>query len=189
MSLRRSLALPSILAATAFAAGCGQPLDSEVALEDDGIIADNIPDTSFEPATQSATERRVLTLINQARATARVCGSTSYAKAPALAAENRLDLAAQGHSRDMATNNYFSHTGRDGSMPWDRVTRQGYAWSSVGENIAAGYSTPEAVVQGWLSSPGHCANIMNPRYTQTGIGLATGGSYRYYWTQVFARPR
>jgi uncharacterized protein YkwD len=174
-----------------FALGCGQPLPDEgEADESEGIIAEELPgDGAISAMAHTQVEARVLQLINQARATARTCGTTSYAKAPPLATDERLVRAAQLHSKDMATKNYFSHTGLDGSRPWDRVSRQGYAWSAVGENIAAGYTTPEAVVQGWLKSAGHCANIMNPRYTQTGVGQATGGRYGVYWTQVFARPR
>ena len=165
-------------------AACGQP--DEGAPE--GPIA-NEPPGDAQAAALSGAEQRVFQLINQARATARVCGTTSYAAAPPLAQDDRLNRAALLHSQDMVAKSYFSHTGSDGSLPWDRVTRQGYTWSTVGENIAAGYSTPDAAVQGWLKSPGHCANLMSKTFTQTGIGLAQGGTYRYYWTQVFAKPR
>lgn len=142
------------------------------------------PEAQADPAA----EARVLTLVNQARAVARTCGTTAYPAAPALSRDARLDRAAAAHSTDMATRNFFSHTGSDGSSPFVRMQRQGYRYANAGENIAAGYSTADAVVAGWLKSAGHCANIMNARYVHIGISLARGGSYGYYWTQDFGRP-
>lgn len=101
----------------------------------------------------------------------------------------QLTSAASAHSQDMAGNNFFSHTGSDGSLPWDRIKRTGYTYSSAGENIAAGYYTAESVVQGWYNSPGHRANMLNCNYTEIGIAYANGGTYGRYWTQVFAKPR
>jgi len=157
--------------------------------------ADNSPSSisgniSIQPATSTTTQQQdVLRLINQKRAAGCNCGTKYYPKAPALTLDSRLNKAANVHATDMTTKNFFSHTGSDGSQPWDRITRQGYTWSNVGENIAAGYSTASAVVQGWMNSPGHCANIMNPNFTNLGVGYSTGGSYRYYWVTDFARPR
>jgi uncharacterized protein YkwD len=107
-----------------------------------------------------------------------------------LNVQGSLVAAAQMHSEDMACNNYFSHTGLDGSTVGGRSTRQGYGWSFVGENIGAGYSSPEAVVQGWMNSPGHRANILSPDYTEIGIGYAfsADSDYGTYWTAVFAKP-
>lgn len=101
----------------------------------------------------------------------------------------QLTSAASAHSQDMASHNFFSHTGSDGSLPWDRIRRTGYSYSSAGENIAAGYYTAESVVQGWYNSPGHRANMLNCNYTEIGIAYADGGAYGRYWTQVFAKPR
>ncbi len=142
-------------------------------------------------ATSSATARRILALVNQARATSRQCGGTTHQARGPLTLDTRLNAAAQGHARDMAANDYFDHTGRDGSNVGDRVTRQGYAWSAVGENIAAGQQTAEEVMRAWLDSPGHCSNIMSGSYTELGVGLATNSASRYgiYWAQNFAAPR
>ncbi|MCF2525910.1 CAP domain-containing protein [Yinghuangia soli] len=107
----------------------------------------------------------------------------------ALAYEPRLTQAAQVHSDDMAARDYFDHTGLDGRQPADRVTASGYVYSRCAENIAAGQPTPAEVVTGWMNSPGHRANILTPELTQIGIGIAYGGSYRIYWTQVFGTPR
>ncbi len=108
-----------------------------------------------------------------------------------LTLNSKLNNAAQAHSEDMAIHDFFDHKGSNGSSIGDRAIASGYNFSRLGENIAAGYATPEDVVQGWLNSPGHRANILNPSYREIGIGyyyLAndTGNiNYSYYWTQDF----
>ncbi|MFI8089702.1 CAP domain-containing protein [Streptomyces sp. NPDC086080] len=97
-----------------------------------------------------------------------------------------LTEAAQKHSADMAATGTMSHTGSDGSDPGERITRAGYAWSTYGENVAYGYSTPEQVMTGWMTSPGHKANILNCAFKEIGVGLAQPGSY---WTQDFGTAR
>uniref|UniRef100_UPI003460ABA9 CAP domain-containing protein n=1 Tax=Streptomyces asoensis TaxID=249586 RepID=UPI003460ABA9 len=97
-----------------------------------------------------------------------------------------LTKAAQAHSKDMAAHQNMSHTGSDGSSPGDRITRAGYDWSTYGENVAYGYATPEQVMAGWMSSPGHKANILNCAFKEIGVGLAQPGGY---WTQDFATAR
>jgi uncharacterized protein YkwD len=135
---------------------------------------------------------RVLELVNQARAAPRACGDKGmFAAVPPLTWDSRLAAAAQGHCDDMVQKAYFSHTGSDGSQVSDRVTAAGYAWNAVGENIAAGQQTADAVVQAWLESPGHCSNIMGASFTNLGVALtlAPGDKYGIYWTQNFGRPR
>ncbi|HEY6641629.1 CAP domain-containing protein [Povalibacter sp.] len=138
-----------------------------------------------------AVSNRALVLVNEARARPRKCGSTSYPAAPPLQASALLTRAALIHSQDMATRNFFEHRGSDGSTAADRVTRVGYTWRSVGENIAAGSTSAEKVVDGWLKSPGHCANIMSDKFTEMGIAYATNpkSDTGIYWSQVFGRPR
>ncbi|BBC29896.1 SCP-like extracellular [Streptomyces graminofaciens] len=97
-----------------------------------------------------------------------------------------LTKAAQAHSTDMAAHQNMSHTGSDGSSPGDRITRAGYDWSTYGENVAYGYATPEQVMAGWMTSPGHKANILNCAFKEIGVGLAQSGSY---WTQDFGTAR
>ncbi|GGR41996.1 hypothetical protein GCM10010251_68640 [Streptomyces aurantiogriseus] len=97
-----------------------------------------------------------------------------------------LSKAAQGHSADMASHQNMSHTGSDGSNPGERITRAGYSWSTYGENVAYGYATPEKVMAGWMSSPGHKRNILNCGFKEIGVGLAQPGNY---WTQDFATAR
>ncbi len=102
-----------------------------------------------------------------------------------LAVDARLAAAAEGHSRDMAARGFFAHTSPDGRTVSDRVTDLGYRYARVAENIAAGQTTAEEVVAGWMQSPGHRANILIPQLRQIGVGRATGGEYGSYWTQVF----
>ena len=127
----------------------------------------------------------LLTLVNDARRSGYDCGARGvFAATGAVALESHLTAAAQAHADDMNAKNYFSHTGQDGSTVGTRVSRSGYTWSWVGENIALGYPDAGAVMAGWLGSDGHCANVMNPNFTHLGAGKS--GSY---WVQVFARPR
>ncbi|WP_063831360.1 CAP domain-containing protein [Streptomyces sp. NRRL F-2664] len=134
------------------------------------------PQTSPAPAA-SGSVAAVLALVNQERAAAGCQAVTLNAK---------LTKAAQDHSADMAAHSNMSHTGSDGSNPGTRITRAGYAWSTYGENVAYGYSTPEKVMEGWMNSPGHRANILNCSFKEIGIGLAQPNSY---WTQNFGTAR
>lgn len=141
-----------------------------------------------DPAAVAA---RVLELVNAARAEARRCGRQSFAAAPPVAMSTPLTAAASVHSLDMAARGSLAHEGSDGSAVAERVTRTGYAWLGVGENIAAGQPDAEAAVAGWIESPGHCATLMDARFTEMGVAfaLAPGKNPPIYWTQVFAAPR
>jgi uncharacterized protein YkwD len=112
--------------------------------------------------------------VNDARRHGRRCGSERFAAAPPLHASRDLEDAAADHARDMARRRFFEHRGSDGSEPRDRVRRAGYQSRLTGENIALGPESAEEVVAGWLDSPGHCANIMEPRFRDIGVGLAVG---------------
>lgn len=142
-------------------------------------------------AATSAQQQEVLSYINQARSKPCQCGTTTYPAVPALILNAQLNTASDKYAVDMATYNYFSHTGRDGSLPWDRMTREGYSWRAAGENIAAGYTTPRAVVDGWLKSPGHCKNIMSAGFKDVGVGYAytTTSTYKSYWVTDFGTRR
>lgn len=136
-------------------------------------------------------EADALRIVNAYRSAGASCGARgSFAPAGALALNSRLTSAAYGHSADMAANNYFSHTSLDGRSMVDRINATGYDWSTVGENIAGGYSTVQQVVDGWMASDGHCANLMNPRFTEMGLACArnANSTYRIYWTQNLGRP-
>lgn len=138
------------------------------------------PATPTPPTTDF--EEQVMALTNQERL-AHGCAS--------LTMNARLRAAAEGHSEDMAVNDLFSHTGSNGSSPADRIQAQGYSYSTWGENIAAGYASPESVVDGWMNSEGHRANILNCGFIHIGVGyyyLQNDTGNRHYWTQVFAAP-
>lgn len=141
--------------------------------------------------SQADMGRRVLALVNRARAEPRRCGNRSFSAAQPLAWDEKLAAAARGHSAEMAQARNLSHTGRDGKSVDARVTQAGYAWRTVAENIAAGQPNAEEVTAGWIASPGHCANLMNPKSTVMGLAyaLAPGSDMGIYWTQVFASPR
>ena len=108
-----------------------------------------------------------------------------------LVYDHQLAAAALGHSQDMAWQDYFSHISLDGRTPGDRISDSGYSYNSYGENIAAGYRTPEDVMAGWMSSPGHRANILGSTFCDIGVGYAyqAGSSYGRYWTQNFGRKQ
>ncbi|WBP90661.1 CAP domain-containing protein [Kitasatospora cathayae] len=122
--------------------------------------------------------QQVVDLVNVERAKAG-CGPVS--------AEPRLASAAQSHSDDMADRNYFDHASPEGYHADHRIEATGYRWNSWGENIARGQKDPAAVMDAWMNSPGHRANILNCDFKQLGVGVRTGANGPW-WTQVFAAP-
>jgi uncharacterized protein YkwD len=141
-------------------------------------------------STWATLESQVLSLVNQRRAAGATCGGVVKAPAPALTFDERLRCAARKHSKDMGVNNFFSHTGSNGSTPWQRITSAGYTpYTAAAENIAAGHATASAVVDAWMASAGHCNNIMNPNLRHLGVGYYYGGTstYKHYWTQDFGK--
>ncbi|GAB3989062.1 CAP domain-containing protein [Spirosoma daeguense] len=156
-------------------------------------LGEPMPETAGarESDASFAVQQEVLQYINEARSQSCVCGTDTYPPAPPLSLNSRLNGASNKHAVDMADYNYFSHTGRDGSQPWDRMTREGYQWIVAGENIAAGFTTPRSVVTAWLNSPGHCANIMNPGFQNVGVGYGynISSNYDHYWVTKFGTRR
>ncbi|KOS61603.1 hypothetical protein FJQ98_12730 [Lysinibacillus agricola] len=96
--------------------------------------------------------------------------------------DDQLMAAAREKSQDMQSKNYFSHTSPTFGSPFDRMKALGISYKSAGENIAQGQRTPQEVVQGWMNSPGHRANILNEKFTHIGVGYVKSGNY---WTQQF----
>ncbi|MHC4600474.1 MAG: IPT/TIG domain-containing protein [Planctomycetota bacterium] len=137
-----------------------------------------LPD-AFVTSGLTEDEYNVLLLVNQERAARGL---------DPLVANGILTQAARDHSQDMIDRDFFDHVNPDGLAPWDRAMALGYPSSFVGENIAAGYATPQAVMDAWMNSPGHRANILDPNFTEIGIGRRDGGSMGAYWTQVFGAP-
>ncbi|MCO8273871.1 CAP domain-containing protein [Actinoplanes sp. TRM 88003] len=127
----------------------------------------------------SDTVTEVIRLVNVERKAAG-CGS--------LAGESRLHRAAQKHSELQADKDTMSHQLPGEASMGDRVAAEGYKWGGVAENVAAGYRTPADVMDGWMNSPGHKANILNCGYKHIGVGLAKSSKGTQYWTQNFASP-
>jgi uncharacterized protein YkwD len=146
-----------------------------------------IPGSAAAPALVT----RALALVNEARSRGARCGGRSFAPVPPVTLSGKLADVALGHASDMAEHNYFEHEDLTGRTPADRVRATGYREKLVGENIAYGPKSADEVVQGWLDSPGHCENIMDPRFAEMGIAYAPGRSSRrgLYWVQLLAAPR
>ena len=175
---------------------CGPLLDerySDIGVKRDGNTWQVVlarPLVSDDMGDWRAEGKAVLEAVNQARSSARQCGGQSFGAAPPLEWSDALGKAALAHSRDMAERGYFSHSSPEGQQVSDRAANQGYRFRQLGENIAFGQSTPEQVVKGWLKSPGHCANIMKPGYTEMGAAYALNqADSTIMWTQVLGRPR
>ncbi len=169
-------------------------ISAEVAkAQSSGVVTGRIKTASPSGARTASVslQQEILTYLNAARSKSCLCGTNTYPAVPALALNDKLTAASDKFALDLATYNYFSHTGRDGSLPWDRMTREGYIWRAAGENIAAGYPTARAVVDGWLKSPGHCANIMSANFKEVGVGYAytTTSTYKHYWVTDFGTQR
>lgn len=124
-------------------------------------------------ASVSAYESEVIRLVNEARAQNGL---------PALKANWELSRVARYKSQDMVDNRYFSHTSPTYGTPFQMIKSFGISFRTAGENIAYGQRTPQAVVNAWMNSSGHRANILNASYTQIGVGYVANGNY---WTQMF----
>jgi uncharacterized protein YkwD len=171
------------------------PVNETLATPGDGAVPPVAPDPGAAGTAEGTCAlpdfaADLLRQINAARASARTCGTRAMTAAPSLRWDSRLFNAAHGHSADMATQVYFSHTSLDGRTLAQRVTATGYSWGSVGENIAAGQRDVTAVMNSWLASAGHCENIMNPNFRDVGGACVVSSKsvYGRYWTMVLARP-
>ena len=132
-------------------------------------------------STGTVNKDKLLELINDARKKGCKCGNTYYAPVPALTWNDQLEKAAYNHSKDMSAKKYFSHDSPSGTTPGDRIKTAGYKWRAYAENIGQGYDDEEAMVKGWLRSPGHCSNIMGKNFKEVGVANVNG-----YWTADFA---
>lgn len=152
------------------------------------LAAPFVPPAASEAQTVS---RRVLEIVNEARARPRRCGWRRFGAAEPLVLSDTLQLAALAHARDMARRSLLSHAGSDGSTPAERATRAGYRWRVVGENIASSQSTPEQVVAEWVRSPRHCVNLMDTEFSEMGVAYVVEpqSAAGIYWAQMFGAPR
>ncbi|MDA7025740.1 SafA/ExsA family spore coat assembly protein [Bacillus sp. CLL-7-23] len=126
--------------------------------------------------TEKSVEKQVIQLVNQERAKAGL---------KPLAEDWELSRVARYKSMDMRDKNYFSHQSPTYGSPFQMIKAFGISYKTAGENIAKGQSTPQAVMQSWMNSSGHRANILSAQYTHIGVGYAAGGTGRHYWTQQF----
>jgi uncharacterized protein YkwD len=188
--------------ATALLGACGGGGSSDATVGAPAMAA-SVPSVTTAPpiaptstgSTCSIDDFAALALarINQLRAAGADCRTGGvFASAAALAWSPLLTQSAEVQTQDMVANDFFSHTGSNGSTLGSRVTATGYAWSSLGENIAAGYPTIDAVMTGWMASDGHCANLMNPAFNQVGLVCVPGttaDAFPNYWTMDLAKSR
>ncbi|MFJ5623801.1 CAP domain-containing protein [Peribacillus loiseleuriae] len=133
------------------------------------------PTNSGTPTSSSISqfEKEVVELTNAERAKSGL---------KALTIDTELSKVARAKSQDMKDRNYFDHTSPTYGSPFDMMKQFGISYSSAGENIAKGQTTPQQVVQAWMNSEGHRANILNASYTHIGVGYVQAGNY---WTQMF----
>lgn len=154
------------------------------------ISCNDSPDEAGDECEDEFIFRKgIVNLINAERAIPCDCGDANYDPAPPVSWNDKLAEAAMKHSKDMAANVFLDHIGSDGSSPGDRINAAGYSAMVWGENIALGYTTAESVLDGWMVSPGHCANIMNSEYTEIGAASAIMDGGYIYWTLVLAKSK
>ena len=140
--------------------------------------------SAFFPALTGNFQTDMLAYVNALRTKGCKCNGVQMPIVPALKWNKLLENAAIRHANDMSSKNFFSHTGSDGSSMSQRVTAAGYNWSYVSENIAWGYTSLPAVINGWVNSAGHCKNMMSANTTE--LGASRVGNY---WVQDFGKPR
>lgn len=147
----------------------------------EGSKEDNIEDNQEETTERGETSQaqEVLKLVNQER---------QKQGLKALTLNTKLTSIGNMKAKDMADKNYFSHTSPTYGSPFQMLQNYGVTYTSAGENIAAGQRTSQEVMNSWLNSSGHRANILNKDYTQLGVGYYKGGSYGTYWVQLFIKP-
>ena len=152
------------------------------------LLAIALVSATVVPAAAGGDPEEWTALLAAARDQERVCGGETFAPAASLAWDVRLAAAASAHSRDMAENRRLNHTGSGGETLTDRIAAVEFRARAWGENIAAGQPDAAAVVEAWLESAGHCANIMQPEYSRFGAAVEAAEDGTPYWTLVLAAP-
>ncbi|MEA1953992.1 MAG: CAP domain-containing protein [Campylobacterota bacterium] len=207
MDYRLSVMGGSFLLMLSMLTGCSSGASNSNESDNNDLqVSSNEGRQSTDTLLSASMKQDYLDAINTIRAVTQDCGEEGIKPAvPALEWSDKIYMAAAEHSCDMATSNTFSHKGSNtssdktgkglgrGSMASERIAHHGYRWLYTGENIAAGANvdTVEEVVQMWLKSPGHCANMMSPDFKDVGMAMIEDGNsdYIHYWTQNFAAPR
>jgi uncharacterized protein YkwD len=160
-------AIAAVLLALSLGIGCGKSAS----------VLPTAPGAPASGTSAAPTDPEVVSFVQQMNAHRVSLGLQPLLWHPGVAA------VAEAHSQDMIDRDFFSHTNPDGESPWDRLHAAGITYTSAGENIAYGYSTGTSVLNAWLNSPGHKANIEYEAFTHHGVGKV--GTY---WTHVFIRP-
>lgn len=178
MQYRRCLHAGLLVAASLSACASSDPASFQVVSRPHGYVARCSVDAA-----------EALHRINAARAAGQRCGWRTMAPAPALRWDGTLQAIAAGHSRDMAQRNYFDHRSPDGRNVRDRVNRGSYRSRMVGENLAAGDRDVQGALQGWIGSPAHCENLMNPQFNEVAVACEghAGSAWGTYWTMMLGR--
>lgn len=186
--------------AAALVAGCGERREAPVQPPPLGRV--HAPDTSelgagppsgimggARVASCGASVEEALARINAARAAGFRCGGRAMGPSSPLKWDPSLFSAAEGHSLDMAKRNYFEHRSPEGQDVSHRVSATPYKWRSVGENLAGGDRTVAEAIQGWLESPQHCENMLDPKYRDVALACEarSGTEWGTYWTMVLGR--
>ncbi len=199
--LKRNIILTAL---TVLITGCQLEQESYVSKQDIKTEQQKIDVAPYSaPEISRKKKEEFLNAINQARAEARECGDEHFDAAPPLKWSDALYRAAYEHSNDMAQQDFVGHdgsgeytdeTGADlgkKSEFFERVEHNGYQFGAVAENVAAGQKTTDEVINDWIESPHHCANLMNPNFKDVGMAVVKkeGTKYIYYWTQNFATPQ
>lgn len=157
-----------------------EPPNGEIAVTPDTLSSPSVkPEEGNVSSSIAAIEKKVWELTNQARTEAGIA---------ALQYDEKMADVARAHSADMDARGFFEHNNPDEKTPFDRMKAAGFRYSYAAENIAWNQRTPEAVMQSWMNSPGHRANILNENLTHIGIGLHIAENGSYYWTQNFYTP-
>lgn len=161
---------------THYDSGTGNDHEQSDGAKDNATAQSNVSDA--DQATSDAQATQVLNLVNAER---------KKAGLQPLTLDNTLNRIAAEKARDMAENNYFSHDSPTYGTPFDMMRSFGVDYKSAGENIAAGQRSASEVMQSWMNSSGHRANILSPNYTKLGVGYYAGGSKSPYWVQEFTQ--
>lgn len=133
-----------------------------------------VPTNAMAATTKKVAEKSLVAPYNQTTVVTATNAARSAQKLRPLAVNSALTRAAQAKANDMVKNGYFSHVTPTGVQFWEFITNEGYNYLNAGENLAANYQTLDGLMNAWLASPGHRANIMGAQYTEVGVGFAYG---------------
>ncbi|MFI8011258.1 CAP domain-containing protein [Acinetobacter sp. ABJ_C4_1] len=179
----------SLLPITLFIGACSAntlaiPTDSTTSIAQ---IQNNSNEISCQDLQNPAYQQAVLNTINQIRQQSRQCGQQYFSATTPLSWNNNLYQGALSHSQDMATHNFLGHVGSTGLDLKSRLKLYNTLGKANGENVASGQKTLGQVMSKWLTSPLHCSNLMNPKFTTYAIACASAQSVKQksYWTQQF----